>query len=431
MKADQNAAMQTAYTNTLNQYVPDLRLGFDNLLVHKLRSLLTMLGMIFGVAAVVSMLSIGAGAQQKVMAFIEQLGVRNLIVEAKEAPNWQLLQKVRKTSPGLTFDDYRVIRKDVAAVEASSPRKRFTPAKLTPKPEQDGPIVYGVSPSYLQIEGLRVVKGRFFDAEDDDNAAPVCVLGPGAKLNLFGPAEAVGQFVKVNDQWFHVIGLVAPQLTTQSEVAGVPNQDLNNLIYAPVNSVMLRLEDSFSGLKDEIDGIYLRLGSAAQTPTVAEVVRGILNASHHNAADFSLIVPAELLAEQRRTERLFNTVMVAIASISLLVGGIGIMNIMLASILERTREIGVRRAVGARRVDIVRQFVIEAILISFAGGLLGIFFGFGMSRLIALLAGWSTIVTASSIILAFLVSISVGLIFGTYPAVKAARLNPVEAIRYE
>lgn len=431
MKTDQNATIQTAYTNTLSQYAPDLRLGLDNLLVHKLRSLLTMLGMIFGVAAVVSMLSIGAGAQQKVMAFIEQLGVRNLIVEAKEAPNWQVLQKVRKTSPGLTFDDYRVIRKDAGEVVASSPRKRFTPAKLTPKPQQDVPVVYGVSPSYQQIEGLLVVEGRFFDAKDDDDAAPVCLLGPAAKLNLFGPAEAVGQFVKVNDQWFHVIGLVAPQLTTQTEVAGVPNQDLNNIIYAPVNSVMLRLEDSFSGLKDEIDGIYLRLASATETPTVAEVVRGILNTSHHNAGDFSLIVPSELLAEQRRTERLFNTVMVAIASISLLVGGIGIMNIMLASILERTREIGVRRAVGARKMDIVRQFVIEATLISFAGGILGIFFGFGMSRLIALLAGWSTIVTASSILLAFLVSISVGLIFGIYPAVKAARLNPVEAIRYE
>jgi len=161
------------------------------------------------------------------------------------------------------------------------------------------------------------------------------------------------------------------------------------------------------------------------------VVRALLDSSHHGAGDFSIIVPAELLAEQRRTERLFNAVMVAIASISLLVGGIGIMNIMLASILERTREIGLRRAVGARHSDIVRQFVVEATMISFVGGTFGIVFGFGMSRLIAWLAGWSTIVTATSILLAFLVSISVGLIFGIYPAVKAARLDPVEAIRYE
>ena len=164
---------------------------------------------------------------------------------------------------------------------------------------------------------------------------------------------------------------------------------------------------------------------------VADVVRGILNTSHRNAGDFSLIVPAELLAEQKRTQRIFEMVMVAIASISLLVGGIGIMNIMLASILERTHEIGVRRAVGARKRDVLRQFLVEAILISFVGGLLGIGCGFGLSRLVAMMAGWSTIVTLNSILLAFLVSVSVGLIFGIYPAAKAARLDPVEALRHE
>ena len=423
--------VRLGYRRTFRQYIPDLQLGFENLSTHKLRSLLTMLGMIFGVAAVVSMLSIGAGAQQKVMAFIEQMGVRNVIVEAKEASNDSGLQKIRRTSPGLTFDDYRVIRKDVNGIVGSSPRKRFTPTKLIPKPQQDAPVVYGVSPSYERIGGLAAVEGRFFNTMENDAAAPVCVLGSAAKLSLFGSAEAVGQYLKVNEQWLHVIGVVAPQISAGTEVAGVPNQDLNNLIYAPVNSVVLRLEDSESYLKDEIDGIYLRLQSADDSPKIADIVRGVLNVSHHNGGDFSLVVPAQLLAEQRRTERLFNSVMVAIASISLLVGGIGIMNIMLASILERTREIGVRRAVGARQLDIVRQFVVEAILISFAGGLLGIFFGFGMSRLIAWLAGWSTIVTAGSILLAFIVSISVGLIFGTYPAVKAARLDPVEAIRYE
>lgn len=419
-----------AYPRSLLHWLPDLRLGFDNLMIHKLRSLLTMLGMIFGVAAVVSMLSIGAGAQQKVMAFIEQLGVRNLIVEAKEANNYQTLQKVRRTSPGLTFDDYRAILGVNGVVEAT-PRKRFAPSKLIPKAEQEDPQVYGVNQNYLHIAGLQVTQGRFFDAEENAAAAPVCVLGSAAKFNLFGSADAVGKYVKVNDQWFHVIGVVAPELAAQTDVAGVPNQDLNNLIYAPVNAVVLRLEDSMSDLKDEIDGMYLHLAPAADSASVAEVVRGVLNTTHHSAGDFTVIVPAELLAEQQRTERLFNTVMVAIASISLLVGGIGIMNIMLASILERTREIGVRRAVGARQSDIVRQFVVEAILISFAGGVLGIVFGFGMSRLIAWLAAWSTIVTASSILLAFLVSISVGMIFGIYPAMKAARLDPVEAIRYE
>jgi putative ABC transport system permease protein len=418
-------------SRSLEQWLPDLAFGLENLASHKLRSLLTMLGMIFGVAAVVAMLSIGAGAQQKVMAFIEQLGVRNLIVEAKEARNEQELQKVRKNSQGLTLSDYQIIRQNMPSIAEATPRKRFTPTKLLPKPQQDTPVVYGVEPNYLEIGHLRVTEGRFFDASDDASSAPVCILGAAAKDSLFGASQGVGEYIKLNEVWCHVIGIVAPQLAPESDVSGVRTEDMNNLVYAPLNSVLYRLEDSQSWLKDEIDGLYLHLASADTSVTDAEVVRGILNSTHHEAGDFSVIVPAELLAQQKRTEQLFNTVMVAIASISLLVGGIGIMNIMLAAILERTREIGVRRAIGARRWDIIRQFVIEATLISFAGGLLGVVLGFAMSQLIAWLAGWSTVVTIESILLAFLVSISVGLIFGIYPAVKAARLDPVEAIRYE
>jgi len=413
------------------QWVPDVRLGLQNLLLHRLRSLLTMLGMIFGVAAVVSMLSIGAGARQKVMPLIEQMGVRNLIVEAKETTEWQAHQKIRKISPGLTFQDYRVIRDEVGDIVASTPRKRMTPSKTIPKSQEDVPAVYGVNPSYTNIAGLHLLEGRFFDQDEESRGAPVCVLGAAARSSLFGASNPIDQYIKVNEQWFRVIGVVSPQLSSQTEVAGVPTQDLNNIVYVPLNAAILRLEDSYSDVRDEIDGIYLRLRENADMPAVAQVVRAILDSSHHSAGDFSVIVPAELLAEQKRTERLFNVVMVAIASISLLVGGIGIMNIMLASILERTREIGLRRAVGARQSDIVRQFVIEAMMISFVGGSLGIVFGFVMSRLIAWLAGWSTIVTASSILLAFVVSISVGLVFGIYPAAKAARLDPVEAIRYE
>ena len=281
------------------------------------------------------------------------------------------------------------------------------------------------------LRGLQLLEGRFFDQDEESRGAPVCVLGAAARSSLFGASNPIDQYVKVNEQWFRVIGVASPQLSSRAEVAGVPAQDLNNIIYVPLNAAILRLEDSYSDVRDEIDGIYLNLRENADMPAVAQVVRAILDSSHHAAGDFSVIVPAELLAEQKRTERLFSVVMVAIASISLLVGGIGIMNIMLASILERTREIGVRRAVGARQSDIVRQFVVEAMMISFVGGSLGIVFGFVMSRLIALLAGWSTIVTVSSILLAFVVSITVGLVFGIYPAVKAARLDPVEAIRYE
>ncbi len=413
------------------QYLPDLKLGFGNLLLHKLRTLLTMLGMIFGVAAVVSMLSIGAGAQQQVMAFIEQLGVRNLIVEAREAASWEEHSQRRKTSPGLTLADLRVIRSSVEGVTESTPRKKFTPTRMLPKPQRDMPTVFGVEPNYQRIAGLRMAAGRFFTEDEAQRAAPVCVVGEGARMNVFGVEDPVGKYLKVNEQWLHVVGVAAPQLTVQGGLEAVSVNDMNNLIYAPVDSALLRLEDSKSGYRDEIDGIYMQLASTDLSMTTADVVRSILNTTHRGEGDFSVVVPAELLAEQRRTQRIFDTVMVAIASISLLVGGIGIMNIMLASILERTREIGVRRALGARQKDIIRQFLIEATLISFVGGVMGIAFGFGISYLIAWLAGWRTIVTPASVIVAFVVSVSVGLIFGIYPATKAARLDPVEAIRYE
>lgn len=422
---------RTIFLSTSQQWTRDAELGLQNLMVHRTRSLLTMLGMIFGVAAVVAMLSIGAGARQKVMALIEQMGVNNLIVEAKETLEWQAHSKIRKISPGLTLEDFRVLTDDIPGVTAATPRKRLTPSKTIPKAQQEMPLVYGVKPSYRQIAGLQIVDGRFFSEHDEVQGAPVCVLGASAKWDLFGSANAVGEYVKVNEVWFRVIGVVSPQLSSDSSSGGMPAVDANNIIYVPLQAAFERLEDSYSDMRDEIDGIYIELGNGSDIPNAAQLSRAILDSSHHGADDYSILVPAELLAEQKRTEHLFNIVMVAIASISLLVGGIGIMNIMLASILERTREIGLRRAVGARRSDIVRQFVVEATMISFAGGTIGVILGFLISRSIAWFAGWSTIVTFSSIALAFAVSISVGLIFGIYPATKAARLDPVEAIRYE
>jgi putative ABC transport system permease protein len=413
------------------QVLADCRRGFETLLTHKLRSLLTMLGMIFGVAAVVSMMSIGAGAQQQVLAFIEQLGVRNLIVEAREANDFQSSQKIRQISPGLTERDLRVIRSNVDGITASSARKRITPQKLIPKPERESPDVYGVEPSYLGIAGLHVVSGRFFDGADQGEAVPVCVLGEGARTNLFGATDPIGKYLKVNEQWFRVIGTVGPQVSVQTDVAGVPARDRNNIIYTPVSAALLRIEDSNSRYRDEIDGIYVQMAGAGDVVRASDIVRGILNDSHNDADDFTLVVPAELLAQQRRTQRIFGFVMVALASISLLVGGIGIMNIMLASVLERTREIGVRRAVGARQADIVRQFLIETVMIAFVGGAIGLLVGVGLSRLIAVLAGWSTIVTMASILISFLVSVAVGLTFGVYPAIRAARLDPVAALHYE
>jgi len=411
--------------------LPELTQGFDNLRAHKLRSLLTMLGMIFGVSAVIAMLSIGAGAQQQVIAFIEQLGVRNVIVEAREAGDNQALQKVRKLSVGLSFQDYRSIQANVDGVATATARKRLVPTKILPRPQGDVPTLYGVSPSYQQIAGLRVTQGRFFDEAEAASAAAVTVLGQAAAAGLFGTVDPVGQFVKVNQQWFRVIGVAGPQLTVQTDVSGLPAQDRNNLIYVPLMSAVLRLEDSLSWQKDEIDAIYLNLKPETDVVTAGAVVRGLLDVSHRGATDFSVIIPAELLAQQQRTKRLFEIVMVAIASISLLVGGIGIMNIMLASVMERTREIGVRRAIGATRHAIVRQFLIETTLITVTGGFVGTIVGVALSQLVAYFAGWDTVVTITSVVVAFVVSVSIGIVFGLYPAIRAARLDPVQALHYE
>ena len=415
----------------LSGYLPELYMGLSSLLVHKLRSLLTMLGMIFGVGAVVAMLAITAGAQKEMMSYIDLLGVNNIIIEAKEAVDRNELQARRVISPGLTFRDFRAISENVQGLEALTPRKRFKPLRVLPKPSQEPPLLIGVAPNYLEINNLRMVEGRFFNADDNERSAPVCVLGESAKVNLLGYDPAEGKYIKVNDTWLQVIGVLAEQATADSDVEGLEVADRNNLVIAPLNTVMRRFEDNNSYLRDEIDGIYIKVAPNTDSIETASVVNAILSTTHKDAGDFNVVVPAGLLEQKRRTQFTFKVVMICIAGISLLVGGIGIMNIMLATVLERTREIGIRRAIGARQADIIRQFLTEAVLISILGGLIGIAFGFTLSRVIAAAAGWSTVVTASSIGVAFGVSVGIGLVFGIYPAVQAAKLDPIEAIRYE
>jgi putative ABC transport system permease protein len=417
--------------SNLSGILPELQMGLSSLFVHKLRSLLTMLGMIFGVGAVVAMLSITAGAQKEMMSYIDLLGVNNIIIEAKEAVDRNELQTRRAISPGLTFRDYRAIAENVQGIEASTPRKRFKPLKVLPKTALEQPVLIGVTPDYLGINSLKIVDGRFFTEEDDRRSAPVCVLGESAKVNLLGYDPAVGKYVKVNDTWLQVIGVLAQQASADTEVEGLEVVNRNNLVIAPLNTVMRRFEDNNSYLKDEIDGIYIKVRQNVDSIETANVVTAILTATHKDSGDFNVTVPAGLLEQKRRTQFIFSVVMICIAGISLLVGGIGIMNIMLATVLERTREIGIRRAIGARQADIIRQFLTEAVLISIIGGLIGILFGYTLSKLIATAAGWQTDVTTASIAVAFGVSVGIGLLFGIYPAVQAAKLDPIEAIRYE
>src|SRR5580704_2399723 len=338
----------------VSRYGSDLVLAAQNLWSQKTRSVLTALGIIFGVGAVIGMLAIGAGAREESLRFIEQLGVRNLLIESRPATSQEELQQRRRTSPGLTERDLRILKANVEDLEELSARRTLHPSRVLPKPSHEIPELYGVSSTYAPIHSLRTVEGKFFDASDDAASAAVCVLGERAKVDLLGYEPAVGKFVKVNDTWLTVVGILGEQVTTGPQTSSAAIQDSNNIVYIPLNTFQYRFWDNSSFMKDELDGIDLRLKPEARSVEVAKIVAAILNGTHHNVQDFSVTIPAALLAQQQQTQTIFTYVMVAIAAISLLVGGIGIMNIVLATVMERTREIGIRRATGARRSDIVR-----------------------------------------------------------------------------
>jgi putative ABC transport system permease protein len=415
----------------ITSILSDLRQALGNLKAQATRTMLTALGIVFGVGSVIGMLAIGSGAKEESLRFIEQLGVRNVLVDARPTTSREEFQQRRRSSPGLSERDVRILKANIEGLETLSARRTLHPARVLPKPSRDIPELFGVSPSYGLIHSLRLEEGKFFDETDNDASATVCVLGEGAKVNLLGYGPAVGKYVKVNDAWLEVVGVLSEQLMAGAQNSGGSMQDINNIVYIPLNTFQYRFYDQSSSMKDDLDGIELRLHSGIDSIEVAKVVTAVLNSTHHNTQDFTVTIPAALLAQQQRTQTIFTYVMVAIAAISLLVGGIGIMNIVLATVMERTREIGVRRSIGARRFDIVRQFLTESVLISVGGGLLGICFGFFLAWLIARTAEWKTIVTNSSVFIAFGVSVAVGVIFGIYPAVKASRINPIDALRYE
>ena len=409
----------------------DLGQAFANLRAQKTRTLLTALGIVFGVGSVIGMLAIGSGAKEESLKFIEQLGVRNVLIDSRPTTSREEFQQRRRSSPGLSDRDVRILSANIESLDTLSARRTLHPARVLPKPAHDLPELFGVRPSYSIIHSLRLEEGKFFDESDDAASATVCVLGESAKVNIFGYGSAIGKFVKVNDAWMEVVGVLKEQLMAGSTNSGGAMQDLNNIIYIPLNTFQYRFFDQSGSMKDDLDGIEIRLKENADSIEVAKVVTAVLNNTHHNVQDFTVTIPAALLAQQQRTQTIFTYVMVAIAAISLLVGGIGIMNIVLATVMERTREIGIRRSIGARRFDIVRQFLTESVLISVAGGLLGIAFGFFLAWLIAQTAEWKTIVTTASVVIAFGVSVAVGVIFGIYPAMKASRINPIDALRYE
>ena len=403
--------------------------ALESLAGHKLRSALTMLGMIFGVGAVIAMLSIGAGAERQAMAMIESLGLRNVLVRARTLKDDEA-REVRQRSPGVSLRDAAAIEEGVPGVVEAAPRIRIEPWKvIAAGGKSDDAVVYGVSQRHAALAGLALAEGRFLDRHDELEHAQVAVVGAEVRRQLFGYGPALGRDLKVNDVWFEVVGVLADAGATADTFQGVSLGSPGREVYIPFTAARRKFDPD--PLASPLSELLVRLGEGAPARRTAAVIGDLLDRLHAGAADFEVVVPEALLAQSRRTQRLFNAVMGAIAGISLLVGGIGIMNIMLATVLERTSEIGVRRAVGARQADIRFQFLTEAFAISALGGLAGVVAGLAIARGVAAWAGWETVVTAGSVVLATGVAMAVGLASGYYPALRAARLDPVDALRWE
>jgi putative ABC transport system permease protein len=411
------------------RYLTEISHAFSSLYTHKLRTFLTMLGMIFGVGAVIAMLSIGAGAEKESLRIIDTMGLRNIIIKDREFKD-EDLKKIRENSIGLALRDVQAISSVTPDIESYSARKRVKTFQIFSfKGKSDDSNVIGVTPSYFHLARYDLAEGSFLSDIDQKDYEQFCVIGSRVRQKLFGTQTPLGQTLKIDKMWFRIVGVLADTSLSKEEFEGVKLQDFSNDIFIPLATALKKFE--LKRFESELDEIVLSIKDTDALKSSAVLVSQLLASTHGKADDYSIIVPRELLEQNQRTQRIFNIVMSCIASISLLVGGIGIMNIMLANILERTREIGVRRAMGARRRDIWQQFLIEALSISLVGGLIGVLFGFAVSRGVALYAEWNTVVTGSSIAMSFGVSAAVGLIFGLYPAVRASRLDPVEALRYE
>jgi putative ABC transport system permease protein len=402
--------------------------AFENLGEHKLRSMLTMLGMMFGVGAVIAMLSIGAGAEERAMNLIDRMGVRNVIARAKDFEDDDL-KEIRKKSIGVSMRDIDAIEEAVPGLELVVPRVKIEPYKVISASGKTESKVFGVSSRHTELVDVRLAEGRFIDADDERNHAQVCVLGAAARRDLFGASAALGGRVKVNDVWLEVIGVLAPESTADARIEGVAVASRAREIWVPLATAQRKFEHD--PLDSPLAEITIRTQDGQEPREVAAIVHGLLDRLHGGANDYEIVVPEALLEQSRETQRLFDMVMGCIAGISLLVGGIGIMNIMLASVLEQTRAIGIRRACGARRRDIRFQFLLTAFALSLLGGAAGIALGIGIADVVAAWADWPTVVTFWSIALSTGVSLAVGLVSGLYPAVRAARLDPIEALRHE
>lgn len=438
---------------------------------NKLRAFLTSLGIIFGVSSVIAMLAIGTGAQQEVLQQMELLGTNNVIVqpvveqrEGNVGDENAAKQEKKKFSPGLNLEDLESIKKLVPQVEKLSPEIMYETSFIRDARIRTGKLI-GVNKDYFDISNLGIVEGSNFSDLQIRNADPVCVIGYDVKTRFFAGESPIGKKIKVGHLWLTVVGVIEKKEVSTENIENLGIRNFNLDIYSPATTVLLRFKNravltgkdlqgsgsrsvvfmggamisssgggnnsSGDGNYNQLDKLIVKVSDTKYSATIADVVSRMLQRRHNDVVDFEIIVPEQLLQQEQRTKRIFNIVLSSIASISLIVGGIGIMNIMLASVVERYREIGVRMAVGAQKKDIELQFLTEALTISITGGFIGIILGMAFSYAIEATADIATIVTPISIFISFGVALVIGVVFGYYPAKRAAQHDPVHALRHE
>lgn len=417
----------------------DIQLGIKNLMLHKLRSLLTMLGLVFGVGSVIAMLAVGEGASEVALEQLRKLGSRNIIVTAQKPADEQGAANVRSRISiyGLLYADEERIAQTIPTV------KRIVPVKCMQKSGRLGQRVLdmrlvGTSHDWFDLVHRTVLAGRVLlntDIEEHNNVVVLTELGA---RRLLATQACLGESLRLGSNYYEVVGIVHCEGSEGATEGTSQTPDQQTDAYIPITVAKEHFGDFFSQRKSgtniremvELHQLIIEVDREEHVEATAEAVERMLSL-FHKKRDYALNVPLTLLRQAEETKRTFNIVLGAIAGISLLVGGIGIMNIMLASVTERTREIGIRRAIGARRRQIIAQFLIETVVLSFSGGLIGIGLGVLIPWLIERIAGMPTIVSLYSLVLSLGISVTVGIVFGIYPAFRAARLDPIEALRHE
>jgi putative ABC transport system permease protein len=394
------------------------------------RSLLTALGVVFGVAAVIAMMAIGEGGRRQTEKLAESLGLTRIIVTNRDfEPDDPIQEEAERSSQGLRLLDGAYIASISEDIRGFGGRRDTNATEVVPRVGDEPPPVIGVDASYLDHAGLETVHGRLFDEQEHARGEARVVLGYGAARMLFGREAPLGKHIRADGVWLEVVGVVRQRIAGGSAISGFEMADRNREIYIPLQTALKRFRVRNS--EPELHELELHVSDESLVLPMAELIDRSMLRLHGNVRDFELEVPLEKIQQNRSTQRIFNLVMVLIASISLLVGGIGIMNVMLSSVLERTAEIGVRRAVGATRANITRQFLGEAALVSLLGGIAGTVLGYGSSLVVRRLTEWPTAVSAESVLVAVGISVAVGVVFGWWPARRAAKLSPVVALRHD